>query len=486
MKSFSRDVITLTYVPLVSQMLGILLTPVLTRMYAPEAFGLAALFGSIVVIPSVFSTMGYHSAIVLPKNNSSAKILLLLCFCFIIFITGISFVITIFVQDIIVLKLNTPSLINYFWLMPIFIFVHGIYQTLRYWKTRFRHFSNLSAARVSEVLGKKIFQISFGVTGFVSYGILIYSELISSILKCLVMMRGLKIGTIRFTKRTYLKLIVLALRYKKFPQFNIWSECLNRIPTLLVSIFFVRYFGSDILGFYGLSLMVLSLPASLLMGSIIEAFIPRVAAAKHTNRHSDLLERLYVPLVGISIFPFVILGIFSDKLFPFVFGEDWVQAGIISQILVIKIFFEIIFSPALSLSDIIGRQELNFIRSIVGSLNYLVACAVGIYFNNFYYTLWTLVLLECALIAVMSGYIMNLINFKFLSCMRRLIKPIAISIILTIALLTIRLSFDLNITILLLMLGVSILLYYGLLLLVDREIRGILKGYLPKIYKIQN
>ena len=115
MQSFSRDVITLTYVPLVSQILGILLTPILTRMYAPEAFGLAALFGSIVVIPAVFSTMGYHSAIVLPKSNSSAKILLLLCCCFIIFITGITIIITISMQDIIALKLNTPALINYIW-----------------------------------------------------------------------------------------------------------------------------------------------------------------------------------------------------------------------------------------------------------------------------------------------------------------------------------------------------------------------------------
>ena len=67
------------------EILGILLTPVLTRMYTPEAFGLAALFGSIVVIPAVFATMGYHSAIVLPKNNSLAKTVLLLCFCSIIY-----------------------------------------------------------------------------------------------------------------------------------------------------------------------------------------------------------------------------------------------------------------------------------------------------------------------------------------------------------------------------------------------------------------
>ena len=480
-QSFSRDVVTLASVPLVSQVLGILLMPILTRMYAPEAFGLAALFGSIIVIPAVFSTMGYHYAIVLPKNNSLAKIVLLLCFCSIIFITGISFVVTVFMQDIIALKLNAPSLINYLWLAPAFVFLHGVFMALRFWKARFRHFSNLSLARVSEILGKKVYQISSGVLGFTSFGSLIYALLIANILKCLVLMRSLNIGAISFTRRTYLKLIAVALRYKKFPQFNVGSELLNRLPAVVISIFFVKYFGPDTLGYYGLSLMVLSLPSALVVGSIIEAFIPRAAVAKHSNRHAELLEKVYVPLVEIATFPFIILGIFSDKLFPFVFGPEWIQAGIISQILVIKIVFEVIFSPSLALIDIINRQELNFIRSIVTNFNHAAACIVGVYFENFYYTLWTLVLLESALIIVMSGYMMHLVNFQFVLSMRRLLKPFMISVLLTITLLLIRMSFDLNIIMLLLMIGISILVYYTLLLFFDREIRGILIAYFPRI-----
>ena len=76
-KSFSQDAITLITAPMMSQILGIFLTPVLTRMYSPDAFGLAALFGSIVMIPSVFATMGYNGAIILPKSNATAYNLVL-------------------------------------------------------------------------------------------------------------------------------------------------------------------------------------------------------------------------------------------------------------------------------------------------------------------------------------------------------------------------------------------------------------------------
>jgi len=57
-KSFSQDALTLTIAPMVYQILGILLTPTLTRIYSPDAFRLAALFGSIVMTPLVFAAMG--------------------------------------------------------------------------------------------------------------------------------------------------------------------------------------------------------------------------------------------------------------------------------------------------------------------------------------------------------------------------------------------------------------------------------------------
>ena len=68
--------------------------------------------------------------------------------------------------------------------------------------------------------------------------------------------------------------------------------------------------------------MVLSLPSVLISGSISEAFSPRVAMAKHENKHTELLEKLYVRLVAIIIFPFITLGIFGDRLFPIVFGSE--------------------------------------------------------------------------------------------------------------------------------------------------------------------
>jgi O-antigen/teichoic acid export membrane protein len=59
-----------------SQPLLLLATPVLSRCYAPEAFGLTALFLSLTDILGELSCMRYEFSIVLPKSDREAANLL--------------------------------------------------------------------------------------------------------------------------------------------------------------------------------------------------------------------------------------------------------------------------------------------------------------------------------------------------------------------------------------------------------------------------
>ena len=56
----------------VAQVIGLLVYPILTRIYAPEDFGLLNLFLSIGGVLTILSTAEYYYAIVLPKNQKDA------------------------------------------------------------------------------------------------------------------------------------------------------------------------------------------------------------------------------------------------------------------------------------------------------------------------------------------------------------------------------------------------------------------------------
>jgi len=416
---------------------------------------------------AVFSTMGYHGAIILPKNDKTASSIMLVCFTSLITVSAIVFMVVTTGKAIIASKLNAPELVNYLWLVPFFVFFHGMYQTLRYWKTRMRRFDSLAASRVSEILVRKSYQIPAGLLGFGSVGSLIAADLAATIAKIIVLMRGVDIKVSSFNKNYFLKLWAVAKRYKKFPQFSVGAEFFSRMPSAIISFIIIRYFGQEMLGYYGLSLMVLSLPSTLISGSVTEAFAPRVAMAKHDNGHTELLEKLYARLVIVMIFPFIILGLFGNRLFPIVFGVEWVQAGAIAQILVFRIFFEIVFAPALSLVDVMEKQELHVIRSLSSSLIAIVALMLGVYYNNFYLAMWCLALFEGISILILGGYMMRLIHFQFLLSLRKIVRFVLLSILLGVSLLYINQNFPINTFLFLGSIGISFLAYYGLAAYLD-------------------
>ena len=64
---FSKNVLTLMTGTTIAQAIPIAISPILTRIYTPEDFGVFALYLSIVSILVVFTTGQYDLAIMLPK-----------------------------------------------------------------------------------------------------------------------------------------------------------------------------------------------------------------------------------------------------------------------------------------------------------------------------------------------------------------------------------------------------------------------------------
>ena len=68
--SFVGDVLKLTGGAVFAQALGLLITPILSRLFAPEAFGTAAIFGSLLQVCTVVVCLRYELAIMLPEKDA--------------------------------------------------------------------------------------------------------------------------------------------------------------------------------------------------------------------------------------------------------------------------------------------------------------------------------------------------------------------------------------------------------------------------------
>ncbi len=65
--TFAKDVLKMASAPLCTQILSVILMPIITRLYIPDVYGTFQLFFSIVMPIAVFVCLGYSGSIVLPQ-----------------------------------------------------------------------------------------------------------------------------------------------------------------------------------------------------------------------------------------------------------------------------------------------------------------------------------------------------------------------------------------------------------------------------------
>ena len=97
-KGFIKNIILLVSGTLLAQSVSIISSPILTRIYSPEAFGELGVFTSITSIFSVFMCLRYELALVIPKEKEYALALLCLSFSMLLDYRKCSVIYTIFAK----------------------------------------------------------------------------------------------------------------------------------------------------------------------------------------------------------------------------------------------------------------------------------------------------------------------------------------------------------------------------------------------------
>ena len=115
---FAVDIFTLVKGTTIALIISILASPIITRLYGPEAFGLAALFTSITGIVNIIACLAYESAIVLPKSDDEAANVFGLCLLIAVCVSIATIPIFIVLQQPIVEFLKAPQLGPFILLIP--------------------------------------------------------------------------------------------------------------------------------------------------------------------------------------------------------------------------------------------------------------------------------------------------------------------------------------------------------------------------------
>lgn len=160
---FIRSVVTVASGAALAQLISIIFSPMITRIYGPEAFGILGVFTSILSILSPVAALTYPTAIVLPKHDSEAKGLVNLSFYISLFFSIGTFIFMYIFKEQLVALLQIQEISDYVFLIPVSMFFLSVFQIFQQWHIRKNNFKLKATVTTLSTLLLHIFKVVVGL-----------------------------------------------------------------------------------------------------------------------------------------------------------------------------------------------------------------------------------------------------------------------------------------------------------------------------------
>ena len=325
---FARHVSILAGGSALAQLLTVLCSPLLTRLYQPSQIGIFAIFSSLLALTNSLGSLRYERAIPLPKTDRQAAQLLLISLGLLPITAGLLALALRFGGDMLVQQLKAPGLAPYLWLLPLGMFAAGTYLTFSYWFIRTSGFTQIARTKFVQVLNMSLIQVGTGVWHPSPLGLLVGY----------IVGQAAGVGSFARTFwRTaadtvrpvpWREMAASARTYWRFPAVTAWSQLINAAGLYLPTLLLARYYGTAVAGYYDLGNRVITLPTGLVAVAVSQVYLAEAARLMHSNPGVLVtnFRRLAVKLLWLML-PIAVLAASSPWLFPLIFGRAWATAG---------------------------------------------------------------------------------------------------------------------------------------------------------------
>lgn len=360
-RPFVRNVITLVMGTALAQVVTVVFTPLITRLYGPEAFGLLGTFTAFVAVLGPIASLSYPIAIVLPERESDARGIVRLS----LFLSFLSCAVTLFLFLVggkrLLSALGAESIAEFALLIPLNMLFAGWVQIAQQWMIRKQQFATTARANVIQTVLTCSAKAVFGWFNPLA-GVLVlittFGNLLQAGLLSLGAWRGVKNErkTDPLSDRTPLR--ELAKRYSDFPLYRNPQVLINSVSFNLPVLMLAALFGSSSAGFFVLAKTLLFMPIQLVGQSVGDVFYPSITeAAQRRERLTKRIIKATLSLALIGFFPFAAVFVFGPWLFGLVFGGNWVVAGEYARWLSVMLFFTFINRPVVASIPTLGLQR---------------------------------------------------------------------------------------------------------------------------------
>lgn len=374
-----RGMVTMALGSGAAKAIGLLVVPLLTRIYSPEEYGVLSVFTALIFVLVPFLTFRYVMAIPLPRRDGLAMNLLVLSGLIMLVTTALITLTLGLFGEALLSPFSMEALVPWWWLLGLGLLGTAGYETATLWATRRRAYKPIARSQIAQSVGGAAAKLGLGVLGFTSAGLLVGQVVTQSSGTGSLFRRFRADLKQNWRYVSWSRLKKTAYIYKRFPAWRMPSQVLLvmsiQAPVLLVALIY----DAGTTGQLGLAIMAISLPMALIGDNMSKAYYAEMSAIgkRHPLKIRQITWSVIRTLTLLSIAPVAVLALAGEPLFALVFGDNWGTAGSYASILALFLMSQFTTTPVVRVFSVMGRERIFLFINIQRTLFIVLSFAPG-------------------------------------------------------------------------------------------------------------
>lgn len=359
-----RNLTQLASGSIVAQVVLALVMPLLTRLFAPDAFAIAAIFSAAYALLIPIVTLKYDQAIVLPKARTSAQAL------------G-SMVMTIATANSIAVGVGVVAWMYFFdlphrgsfLLLPLALWLGAAYTLMQQWSSRASNYTHYATSQVIGALVNVVICAGFAWVWSAEPLFMVLGFTAGIGVSLAYTISGFNGWPYRSPTVNVRGIARQAKVYGHFPLLVLPTALVTTIGANGIPFVLAPHYSLVEVGFFAVAQRVLLIPSAVVGGALAEAVRAEFAARQRTReRVTPTFKRALTLILGLAGAFFGTIYLVAPVAFGWVFGPQYAESGAIAQALILAAFSHFACAPFMYVFAILRRPAMGLFGQVLIAL----------------------------------------------------------------------------------------------------------------------
>ena len=375
---FTKNSLILMIGTVISQFISVAFSPIISRIYTPSDYGIIGIINSISGLLNSIFAFGFIPAIILSPTKKKRLNIVIFTTLIVFFNLIISFILFIFISKPISVLYNNKDLSFFLLFIPIGAFLFSLFSITTCYTNKNKEYKLLSISKITQAGTNSLSNMGLGLLKFKALGMILggYIGYLISIFNLIPSLIKDIIKNIKYiNKKTMLE---EAKKYRSVAFTGFFAD-ISIIATNILFIYFISlFFDVRTIGFYTFAHRIMTMPITIISATLQQTFYQKITEIFNTTGDIRPMTSKLISRMLLFSFPFfLLLFLFSPRIFSFVFGNNWYQVGIYSQALVLYVFSSFISSPVSAIPYVVRKEKIYLVLAQISNILMIASALFG-------------------------------------------------------------------------------------------------------------